>query len=87
MARFRGKLLQGGQVVLPAVAGDLLWVSRPHGILSGTGSFPVPGGGVRVGEEYELVLDNGQAWKISIRSMSAGSHQQTVVNFRVQGPA
>jgi hypothetical protein len=82
---FHGKLLQGGQVVLPDVRGEMSHQGAPGSLLTWSGGFDVPEGQKVEPGRYRLALDDGRSMDIVIQQPEPGPDQGSVVHFMTTG--
>src|SRR5262245_45057901 len=82
---FHGKVLQGNQIVLFEVAGEMLHQGDPGTALGWAGSFTTPADQPIQTGRYRLVLDDGRSMDILVHRAEPRSDQGTVAHFMTTG--
>jgi hypothetical protein len=82
MERFRGKLMQNGQVVADSVEGSMTVDLEISGAQSWSGYFTLPmGQSVNNGETYDLALEDGRCQAIRISRVNAWPDRPVSASF------
>ncbi len=72
---FRGKLLQGGQILFAEVAGAIDAAAQASGQPPRSGYFQIPPDyPLHCGEKYELQLDDGESLTIALTALVPHGH-------------
>jgi len=85
MERLKAKVLDGDKLLYE---GDV-WIEavESRGLQGWHGGFSIPkAGAIQPNMPYSFVADDGRQAKIFVKHISAGSHRDTEVHFRVMGP-
>jgi hypothetical protein len=86
MARFRGKITAGGQVVLADVEGEVFMHAPPGRLKSWNGEFDLQKGQFVGPGSYRLELEDGRSGDIIISNVHFSSHSSASVEFVGSGP-
>ena len=82
---FRGKLLQGDQIVLDDLDGTVVNTPLPTGLASWSGKFNLPAGIYVPPGDYRLELDDGRSGVVTVSPVHTLPRQPTVHHFVIFG--